>query len=1160
MGNPVKGNEIVDPKALDTINAELKEMLQTATDLQVVFKSILQTSAGIAKTTPLKGYKDIEKVNEALRSGKKAVIGINETEKQRLQLLKKLTIANSDRIQRNVELQLQLKKQKKINIDLAKDALGLTSLYDKQSKKLNTLRKRYKNVALAEGENSRSAKILLKSITKLDSKLKKIDANVGQFQRNVGNYAKGLRSLGNILGAAGLTLGAAGFFRVLKSGIGILKEYDEAITDLQKTTDTTKKEALELGEAIRQIDTRTSVNSLLALASAAGRLGLRGQDVVDFTEQTDKAFVALGDVLEGSASDIGLTLGKIADQFGVERVFGIGEAINKIGSSLNELGANSKATEDKIIDFTKRIAGVATQANISAPDVQALGALFDEAGQSVEVSASTINKLLPVIGKNIEKFAKIAGKDIEEFSDIARKDAFQALLLVAEGAKSSEDGLIGLTDTLENYGISSARSASIVGVLSNSTERLNELRTISNDAFEKGTSLTDEFTKKNETLAASFEKFTKKIQDYVLGLNESTDVSRKLTSTVKFLTKNLGAILKVTGALITAFVTYKAITIAATVVTKTYALVQKTASFAQKAYTASTKAATTATNFFSKAVKNNPLGLFVSLITTAIALLWDYSDAAGEAADSQKELNETQKEFNALKSGTEDIVKRFNIIKSLSKRQVDDLKSDIDAQVKLEEDFTKKLLKEAKDRVAGDLRIIKLKEEIAEAEKTVADETLKSAIIAGKLGQINTISVRINQDLIDKDKARREGLNELRELSIKVALFQKESNKAKVEEVFLLKELEKQLKLNNEERAKIVGFGEDTGRFKQLKLEAEELTKSIALLREKLKLEDNEIKKLKSKTGSIEDFIKSIGKLSDREKEIDDEITAKRKKIADEQLARIAKEKKAKEDARAEEFKQKQRITEYIENVDSKLHERKIERIDREIEASERQQDKLALAAAQGQADAVASLAFEEKKVAELEQKKIKAAKRQIFEEKALAFYKLMTAKAEQGDKNPAISAGKEIFIGEALLAGIQGFIEGTGDAANVAEAMGNKGKVTNGKDGYTARFDGREKIIKPEHADILNKAGFKSNDDLVNLAVSKSNGDFDKAIQMNAIYTDNTEIISELKNVRSAINNIKASNTDFYYNSITDSFVKRISSQNKVEKFHQRNTGGIFS
>ena len=70
---------------------------------------------------------------------------------------------------------------------------------------------------------------------------------------------------------------------------------------------------------------------------------------------------------------------------------------------------------------------------------------------------------------------------------------------MAKGAKDSTGGLEGLSKTLENYGVDSARAASIVGILSNKTDRLTELQDLANTAFEEGTSITKEFGVKNLT-------------------------------------------------------------------------------------------------------------------------------------------------------------------------------------------------------------------------------------------------------------------------------------------------------------------------------------------------------------------------------------------------------------------------------------------------------------------------------------------------------------------------------------------------------------------------------------------------------------------------------------------------------------------------------------
>lgn len=326
--------------------------------------------------------------------------------------------------------------------------------------------------------------------------------------------------------AIGVVVGAVG------SAIKTIRDFDESVANLAKVTGLAKEDARDFAKEIIKIDTRTSVTALLELATAGGRLGLKGQELIDFTRSADMAFVALGDSLEGSAEDIALTLGKLGSSFGLEEQYGVGESITRIGSVLNDLGAKTKATEGPIVDFTARLAGVASQAGITLPEIAALGALFDANGQSMEVAATTFQKLLPDMGANVEQFAKVAGMNVEEFSALLRDKPFAALQAVAKGAESSETGLIGLTDTLKNYGVDSARAASIVSLLSSKQEDLASMVDIANTALNENTSLLNENAIKQETVNAKIEKLGKNWDEFVIGIEDGGGVLSDIFSEI----------------------------------------------------------------------------------------------------------------------------------------------------------------------------------------------------------------------------------------------------------------------------------------------------------------------------------------------------------------------------------------------------------------------------------------------------------------------------------------------------------------------------------------------------------------------------------------------------------------------------------------------------
>ena len=143
-------------------------------------------------------------------------------------------------------------------------------------------------------------------------------------------------------------------------------EYDEALTDAMKTTNLSKSEVTALSEELKKIDTRTAQTELLALLRIGGKLGVQGQeDLLGFVRAADKINVALKEDLGGDAEAAIAQIGKMVDIFQLKDQFGLEDAMIKVGSAVNSLGMASTANEGYIVDFTRRLAGIAPNASIS---------------------------------------------------------------------------------------------------------------------------------------------------------------------------------------------------------------------------------------------------------------------------------------------------------------------------------------------------------------------------------------------------------------------------------------------------------------------------------------------------------------------------------------------------------------------------------------------------------------------------------------------------------------------------------------------------------------------------------------------------------------------------------------------------------------------------
>jgi hypothetical protein len=150
-----------------------------------------------------------ENIN-TLAAAEKALIKTEEelvkVSKEELKIAKQIAFAKSAEGKIRAEGQILLAQEKKNTKALAKESLGLTSAYQKESKRLNDLRNDFKNLSLGTDRQRKAAQKLLPAITKLDTKLKAIDKSVGQNQRSVGNYSDAVGTLTPVLGTFGSKL------------------------------------------------------------------------------------------------------------------------------------------------------------------------------------------------------------------------------------------------------------------------------------------------------------------------------------------------------------------------------------------------------------------------------------------------------------------------------------------------------------------------------------------------------------------------------------------------------------------------------------------------------------------------------------------------------------------------------------------------------------------------------------------------------------------------------------------------------------------------------------------------------------------------------------------------------------------------------------------
>lgn len=298
-------------------------------------------------------------------------------------------------------------------------------------------------------------------------------------------------------------------------------EYDEALTDAMKTTNLSKSEVTALSDEIAKIDTRTAQNELLALLRIGGKLGVEGQEnLLGFVRAADKINVALKEDLGGDAEAAIAQIGKMVDIFQLEGQFGLESAMIKVGSAVNSLGMASTANEGYIVDFTRRLAGIAPNASISIDKILGLAATLDKYGQTAEMSSTAIGQTIMAMFKKTETFADIAKMEVQDFADLLNKDVNEAFIRVLEGMKGSDGSLHSIVAAMEEMHLQGQRAVQVLGTLSKNTDELRNQQDLANVSFTEGASLLEEFETKNTSATASLEKQKKAIQEDMVAMGQ----------------------------------------------------------------------------------------------------------------------------------------------------------------------------------------------------------------------------------------------------------------------------------------------------------------------------------------------------------------------------------------------------------------------------------------------------------------------------------------------------------------------------------------------------------------------------------------------------------------------------------------------------------------
>lgn len=738
----ISRSEVFDPKLFVQTEKEAQLLLTVLDNIETQLKSVLKVQEAALKGNKITNAKDVKAQADSIEKVYKAQKSLNSIDKEKIKLEQKLKVARSEKIQGNIELREVIREQNKINKELARDAQGLTSAYEKEARTLNKLRKQYKDLAVQGKANTEEGRKLLRQVTELDTKLKDVDATVGQHQRKVGQYEnawKGVNSrLKGFVKQAGFAItSAVGLGKAIQGAndsVKAFEEFDASINNVMTLLDAADR--AEFGAGLEQgaLDLVKNygfaiedVNTALFDAISAG---VPAGEAIAFLNENAKSALAgntaLGTSIDGTTSVINAYGLKMTEAGDVQDAFFSAQKAGKttVEELSNAIGTIAPLAKSLGISYQEVLAAQATltKAGISTDEATtALKGLFTALQNPAQGAKDKIAELNEELGINIPKSA----------SELKKVGLGNALRDINVAAEANEDAI---AEILPNIRALTAATA-LQGDALNEYDSI--LKTVTEDTGEASSRMQG-FEEVQKSASFRSKQLNGEIKEM------QVEIGRKLLPIVneikagflafgRFIIANRRAIVTLLKAVGAAALAYKAWTIQQKIANnqltkgsrleKLVAVSTSALSAAKALLTGNVKKANTAMKGLNRTFKISPIGLMITLGAGLASVFLDMGGAAEDAAIKQERLN------NAQQRGVE-------IGKQLveeSSKELTQYQKDVDL-----------LIQKAQERGATEEEILEIRRNAAKEAANIAEQ---------QLGE--------NQRVIDGEQAKIDKLGEL---------------------------------------------------------------------------------------------------------------------------------------------------------------------------------------------------------------------------------------------------------------------------------------------------------------------------------------------------------------------------------------------------------------
>ena len=331
-----------------------------------------------------------------------------------------------------------------------------------------------------------------------------IDSTTISVQKQDSWFRNAIRNIGAYMGVFAA-------FNLIKQKITdvitLNMKFSDQLVDIRKVSNMAIQDVNTLARQLAKIDTRSSVQELNKLAYAGAKLGMGKYGVAGlegFVNAANQVNVALKEDL---GDDALVSLSKMTEVMGLIPKYGVEKSMLATGSAMFKLSSTSTSTAADIVEFSKRLTGMARTAGITTDQLLALGSASSSMMLMPEVSSTAFNKVFTAIQRNpgaIEKSLGIEKGTIATMLEAG--DAMKAIVLILEKMKE-RGNMSALSGVFKDLGSDSgARLTNVMVTMAKNVDMLKEHLKTSKTAFEEASAVTKEYNMQQETAAGIMER------------------------------------------------------------------------------------------------------------------------------------------------------------------------------------------------------------------------------------------------------------------------------------------------------------------------------------------------------------------------------------------------------------------------------------------------------------------------------------------------------------------------------------------------------------------------------------------------------------------------------------------------------------------------------